>query len=85
MPAIWNETVGSSTWALGEKLTGPGPETTLQVVVTDAGGLGRPSSVTVAAIVTVLGRMTDRSFPAETSGAWLNGPPPPPESGLMIS
>jgi hypothetical protein len=86
VPAAVNETVGSSTWALGENVTGPGPEATLQVVVTAAGGSGRPSSVTVAAIVRELGRITVRSVPAETTGAWFNGPPPPPEGrGLRIS
>jgi hypothetical protein len=50
------------------KLTVPGPLTTLQVVVNEAGGLGKPSSVTVPFRVTPEGSVVDWSEPAFTIG-----------------
>ena len=48
------------------KFTVPGPLTLLQVVVTVAGGLGRPSSVTVPLNAAVAGSVIVWSAPAST-------------------
>ena len=72
MPAVAKLAVVST--AVGSpKVTVPGPETFVQVVVSRPLG-GRPSSVTVPSRLAVAGRVTVASGPALTTGAWLAGP-----------
>ena len=62
-----------STADASANVTVPGPDTTLQVVVTVAGGLGRPSSVAVPSSDAASDSATDASGPASTVGAWFCG------------
>ena len=62
-----------STALSSAKVAVPGPLTWLQSVVTLPGGVGRPSSVTVASNVASSGRVIVWSAPASTTGAWLMG------------
>ena len=62
-----------STADASANVTVPGPDTTLQVVVTTPGGSGRPSSVTVPSSDAGLPNSTDWSAPASTVGALLIG------------
>src|SRR5256885_4789636 len=55
------------------KLTGPGPLSSVQLLVVAAGGLGRPSSLTVASSAAAAGSVTVRSGPALTTGATFMG------------
>src|SRR5436190_18602553 len=55
------------------KLTGPGPLSSVQLLVVAAGGLGRPSSLTVASSAAAAGSVTVRSGPAFTTGATFGG------------
>jgi hypothetical protein len=60
--------------ALGlAKVTVPGPLSTVQVAVVVAGGLGRPSSVTLPWRLALAGWVTVRSGPALAVGAVLGG------------
>ena len=60
-----------STAAALPNVTVPGPLTSVQVVVTVAGGFGKPSSVTVPSSVAAAGKVIVWSGPALTTGAWL--------------
>ena len=53
------------------KLTAPGPETLLQVLVRDPGGLGKPSSAAEPSKLALAGRVIVWSAPAFTVGGWL--------------
>ena len=53
------------------KVTVPGPESLLQVVVTVPGGLGSPSSVTVPLREAEDGSVTGGTVPASTMGGRL--------------
>src|SRR6266508_2289977 len=53
------------------KVTEPGPLTADHVCVVEAGGLGRPSSVTVPFRVALAGSTMDWSAPAFTRGGWF--------------
>ena len=59
------------------KLTVPGPEYLVQVVVTVAGGFGRPSSLTVPFRLAAAGSVMVSLAPASTAGAVFVGVPPP--------
>ncbi len=58
-----------STAAALPNVTVPGPLTCVQAVVTVAGGVGNPSSVTVPSSVATAGRVIVWSGPALTTGA----------------
>jgi hypothetical protein len=60
-------------------VTVPGPDTRDHVVVTAAGGFGRPSSDADPDNDAVAGNVTVSSAPALTVGGWFTGPPPPME------
>ena len=68
MPAAEKLALVSIAFGLA-KVTVPGPETFVQVVVTAPGGLGRPSSVTVPSSAAFAGRLIVWSGPAFTFGA----------------
>ena len=73
-PDVENVAVVAAAFGLA-KVTVPGPLTIDQVMVTAPGGFGSPSSVTVPARVAAAGKVTVRSGPALTTGAWLTGAP----------
>src|SRR5262245_34750004 len=62
-----------STSATFSNVTVPGPLTLLHVVLTSAGGIGSPSSFTVASSIASAGNVIVWSTPASTSGAVLGG------------
>ena len=72
MPA-WEKVAVVSTWEALPKVTVPGPESLVQVVVTDPGGLGSPSSLTVPLRLAASGIVTVRLGPASTDGAVFAG------------
>jgi hypothetical protein len=62
-----------STAEASAKVTVPGPDTVLHVVVTPPGGFGNPSSDTVPSNDADPGSVTGWSGPASTDGAWFTG------------
>src|SRR6266498_1332758 len=79
-PAVERVTVVSMAWG-SAKVAVPGPLTWLQVVVT-VPGVGIPSSLTVPSRNRLLGKVTDWSGPALTTGGVLPGVI---EAGAVIS
>ncbi len=72
VPAAEKLAVVSTNAAL-PKVTVPGPPIWVHVVVTVAGGLGKPSSVTVPSSTAFAGSAIVWSTPALTTGAWFAG------------